>query len=232
MATTNRPQAMGRTLTLLVTAVLTTGSAIAQDLPDLEGIWSGDRVAGPGVRPRAEAVLTAAGQEKASTFELLDDPAIQCVPNGLTRQAGNPYPMEIIRYDDRLTFRYEEWSTTRTIYTDGRSHPADAELTRLGHSIGRYEGSTLIVETTGILPHLANNRTGLYTSEALRVVERYTREEDDRFEAIIRFEMTLEDPVMLAEPYTVDKAWSWAPDLDLLTFDCILRERPAASSAR
>jgi hypothetical protein len=203
---------------------------LAQELPDLEGIWSGDRVAGPGVRPRNEARVTPAGRALQDSFELLDDPAISCIPNGLTRQAGNPYPMEITRYDDRLTFRYEEWTTTRTVYTDGRPHPEDPGLTRLGYSIGWYEGQTLVIETVGIEPHLVNNRTGLHSSEALSVIERYTRMDDERFGAIIQFEMTIDDPIMLVEPYIVEKAWSWAPDLELLTYDCILRERPAADA--
>jgi hypothetical protein len=211
-------------------AIRVTAQPAGQQIPDLEGIWSGDRVRGPGVRPRAEAVVTAAGREKQETFELLDDPAIRCQPNGLVRQAGNPYPMEIIQYDDRLTFRYEEWTTTRTVYTDGRSHPDDAELTRLGHSIGWVEGQTLVVDTTGITPHLANNRTGLHTSESLRVTERYTRQADERFGSVIDFEMTIEDPIMLAEPYIVEKVWSWAPDLELLSYDCIIRERPSAAA--
>jgi hypothetical protein len=218
------------TATLVLAAGTHSGATQAQDLPDLEGIWSGDRVAGPGVRPRNEARVTSEGRALQEEFELLDDPAIRCIPNGLTRQAGNPYPMEITRYDDRLTFRYEEWETTRTVHTDGRAHPDDLELSRLGHSIGWYEGQTLVVETVGIEPHLVNNRTGLSSSEELTVTERYTRVEDDRFDAIIQFEMTMIDPIMLEEPYVVEKSWSWAPDLDLLTYDCILRERPAGGS--
>jgi hypothetical protein len=209
---------------------LHSAASAAQPLPDFEGIWSGDRVAGPGVRPRSEAQTTSAGRAMQDDFALLDDPAIRCIPNGLTRQAGNPYPMEITRYDDRLTFRYEEWETTRTVFTDGRSHPENLELSRLGHSTGRYEGQTLVVETVGIEPHLVNNRTGLFSSESLSVVERYTRMDDERFGAIIQFEMTLDDPITLEEPYIVEKAWSWAPDLELLTYDCVIRERPAAGA--
>jgi hypothetical protein len=213
-------------------AVVIAGSfstTAAQEMPDFEGIWSGDRVAGPRVHPLAPAVVTPAGQTTMDSFELLDDPAIQCVPNGLSRQARNPYPMEITRYDDYLTFRYEEWTTTRTIYTDGRAHPENVELSRLGHSTGRYDGQTLIVETVGMTPHLIDNVSGLHSSEELRVTERYTLEPNDRFERIISFEMTLDDPVMLEEPYVLTKAWSWAPDLELLTFECLLRDRPAAT---
>lgn len=214
--------------TVLLVAGLHSAITTAQALPDLEGIWSGDRVSGPGVRARRAAQVTPAGRAIQDDFELLDDPAIRCIPNGLTRQAGNPYPMEIKRFDNLLTFRYEEWTTTRTVYTDGRSHPENLELSRLGHSIGWYEGQTLVVETVGIEPHLVSNRTGLYSSEALSVIERYTRIDDERFSAIIQFEMTIDDPIILEEPYIVEKTWSWAPDLDLLTYDCILRERPSA----
>lgn len=223
-------KALAVTGTLLLAAGCYSAVTQAQDLRDLEGIWSGDRVAGPGIRPRNEARATPAGRALQEEFELLHDPAIRCIPNGLTRQAGNPYPMEIIRYDDRLTFRYEEWETTRTVYTDGRAHPDDLELSRLGHSIGWYEGQTLVVKTIGIEPHLVNNRNGLFASEELTVTERYTLMDDDRFDSIIQFEMTMVDPIMLEEPYVVEKAWSWAPDLDLLTYDCILRERPAGTS--
>ncbi len=216
----------------LVASLFVSGMATttAQDLSDFEGIWSGDRVAGPRVRPRAPAVVTPAGQAKMDSFELLDDPAIQCIPNGLSRQARNPYPMEITRFDDHLTFRYEEWTTTRTIYTDGRSHPENLEISRLGHSIGHFDGQSLIVETVGMTPHLLDNVSGLHSSEELRVTEIYTLEPSDRFERIMSFEMTLEDPVMLEEPYILTKAWSWAPDLELLTFDCILRDRPTPTA--
>jgi hypothetical protein len=68
----------------------------------------------------------------------------------------------------------------------------------------------------------------LVSTQAL--TERYTLADSDRFDAVINFVMTLEDPVMLAEPYVVEKAWSWASDLELLTYDCILRDRPTTSA--
>ena len=162
--------------------------------------------------------LTPAGLELQATIGPEDDPDIQCEPFGFFRQALSPLPLVITQEQDRVTVAYEEWSAVRTVYLDGRDHPANAPTTSLGHSIGRYEGSTLIVETAGVSgtilwPHL----TGGAHSDQLQAVERYSRSEDGMW---LQLELTIEDPVVLGEPWVLEKRWLATPDVMIVQDSC------------
>ena len=117
------------------------------------------------------------------------DPNFRCVPYGLVRAAVNPLPIEIRRDGDNLTIAYEEWNQSRTIYMDGRAHPANLAPTRLGHSVGRYEGDALVIETKGVEPNLyydfqsgGGHSAASHVRRALRDRRRSapTRARDDR----------------------------------------------------
>ena len=163
--------------------------------------------------------LTPEGLELQATIGPEDDPDIQCVPFGYFRQTLSPLPVVISQDDDRMTFEYEEWSAVRTVYMDGREHPADTTATPLGHSVGWYEGSTLVIETTGVSgtilwPHL----TGGAHSDQVRGVERYSRSEDGDW---LELEFTLEDPVILRAPWVIEKRWLATPDTIIVQDSCV-----------
>lgn len=145
-----------------------------------------------------------------------------CEPYGLVREAMNPLPMIVRATADGLAIEYEEWSLARRIHLDGRPHPADLAPTPLGHSVGRYEGDSLVIETAGIsgdyLMGLVSPtiRWGSY-SDAASVVERYTIKEDPRR---LELELTLTDPVTLTEPYVWTKTWLDTPEVELVTDSC------------
>src|SRR5688572_11211471 len=82
------------------------------------------------------------------------DPNFRCVPYGLARAAVNPLPIEIRRDGDNLTIVYEEWNQSRTIHMDGRAEPPNLAPTRLGYSVGRYEGDALVIETKAVEANL------------------------------------------------------------------------------
>jgi hypothetical protein len=153
------------------------------------------------IRPR----LTAAAL-KTFPLDPADDPGfLKCEPWGFARQIFAPHQMDIRQYDDRIEIRYGEWNGRRTIYLDGRTRPPNQAASPLGYSVGRYEGNTLVVETSGV----SANITFWFThSDQLRAIERYTRSADGkRLEVIV----TLEDPWSLRQPMQVRKAWGWAP---------------------
>ena len=79
-----------------------------------------------------------------------NDPTIFCQAYGFVRESTNPLPIVIRRDGDNLAIQYEEWSENRNIYLDGRNHPKTLTPTPLGHSVGRYEGDTLVVDTVGL----------------------------------------------------------------------------------
>lgn len=169
--------------------------------------------------------LTAAARERYP-FDPADDPGfLRCEPWGAARQMFAPHQLEIRqRGTDRLELRYGEWDGRRTIYLDGRARQANEAPTAMGHSVGRWDGETLVVDTSGIaaniimLPDLA--AMGEH-SDQLRVVERYTRSKDGD---TLLLTATLTDPRIFREPLVLKKIWRWAPERQITPYeDC---ERP------
>lgn len=170
------------------------------------------------IKPR----LTPAALE---TFPLdpADDPGLlKCEPWGLARQIFAPHQIEIRqRGKDRIELHYGEWDARRTVYLDRRGPPANYSPSRLGYSVGRWEGDALVVETAGV----AANQTIWRSkhSERLRVIERFTRSADG---ATLHLTATLEDPWSLREPVVMKRNWRWAPTSRITPYeDC---EPPAA----
>lgn len=161
---------------------------------------------------------TAAGLEIQQANTSGNDPTIFCRSYGYVRQSVNPLPMEIRRVGDTLIFDYEEWNLERIVYLDDRDHPQNLSPTQLGHSIGRFEGSTLIVETTGVAPAIYYSfQSGGGHSDQLSGVERYTLSGDP---AVLTVELTVQDPVTLTEPFVLTKSWVSTPNLEMLVDSC------------
>ena len=151
----------------------------------------------------------------AASFDQIEDPVNQCVPTGFFFAAG-PLPIWIEQYEDRVVLRYEFWHTVRTVYTDGRDHPVDLPLSRMGHSIGWYDGQTLVAETVGIEPHIflpVSGVDGLRSSARSRAIERFSRSDDGERLVI---ETTIVDPVILREPVTLLSHRLLAPEVEYL----------------
>lgn len=123
-----------------------------------------------------------------------------CAPASLPSLLGDSFPWTISQKSDRLTIRYEHDDTVRTVWMDGRRHPFVGELFYMGHSIGWYEGETLVIETANFTfdPDGMDDHGHIATSVRKRLTERYTRIAPDTMEMAI----TLEDPLFLTEPYT------------------------------
>jgi len=165
------------------------------------------------IRPR----LTDAALE---TYPLdpADDPGfLRCEPWGLARQMFAPHQVEIRqRADDRIELRYGEWDALRTVHMDGRPRPAAQAPTLFGHSVGRWEGETLVVETAGVTADITG--WDFQHSDGLRVIERFTRSADGD---TLLLTATIEDPWSLREPLVFKKIWRWAPDQQITPYeDC------------
>lgn len=145
---------------------------------------------------------------KTYPLDPADDPGfLRCEPWGLAKQMFAPHQLEIRRLGaDRVELRYGEWEAKRTVYLDGRTRPVNLAPSRLGHSVGRWEGDTLVVETSGIAANITWWRSR--HSDQLRVVERFSRSKDGD---TLHLTATIEDPWSLREPITVKKIWRWAP---------------------
>lgn len=161
-------------------------------------------------------------RRRADKYDPADDPVIeQCKPDkdGWKHQLLAPLPMKIDQYDDRVELRYEYWNVVRTAYTDGRGYPSGAAPTRLGHSTGRYDGKTLVVETTGILPNLFQlpGMGSIVHSDQARAIERYTLSDDGNR---LDLEWTFIDPVNFRAPVQGQKSFLSSADGELEEFVC------------
>ena len=163
--------------------------------------------------------LTEAGQASVDTYDHdRDNPNAVCYGYGLVSGLTSPHYLNQIEiFDDRVIIRDEWFDAERTVYVDGREHPADGERTRLGQSIGHWEDDTLVVDTRLFAPHRSPHGIGVASGLDKHVVERYTLNEDGRG---LTLEVFLEDPEYLAETFSGTLNWDYTPDFAFHRYDC------------
>lgn len=159
------------------------------------------------------------GQTLMADFDPADDPAVRCEQPGLVRQVLSPYPVEIEHHGDTVSIRYEEWEVERLVHLD-TPPPDGTEPSPMGYSMGDLDDERLVVSTTGFSPGLNMSQGFFWTGEGASLLETYFL--TDRGQLVMDMELT--DPAMLSEPWRLQKIWN-PYDQELLTFDCILRER-------
>jgi hypothetical protein len=143
--------------------------------------------------------LPEAAAKKKANFEnrLTADPEIKCYLPGVPRATYMPYPFQIVQTPKYILIAYEYAGATRTIYMD--ETPPDPANSWMGHSAGRWEGDTLVVDVTGQNDQTWFDRAGDFHSDALHVVERYTPLSADA----ILYEATIEDPKVFSRPWKI-----------------------------
>ena len=206
--------------------VLLTGTAWAQaEAPDFTGVWTNYRGPGGGGGRGGPALpLTAEAQATVTDYQSLVSPTGE-TPGGHCLGTGMPgsmlgsggYPMEIIQRPDQITIIYEAHNEIRRVYFGERIIPeSDRFPERNGYSTGRWEGDTLVVETTQLREQVDQRYAH---SDQARIVERYTMTEEDG-RKVLTAEMTMTDPVFLTEPFSAVKRWSIVPNGFLMTYEC------------
>ncbi len=149
------------------------------------------------------------------------DPEGYCLPPGGPRMMATPYPMEIVQLpEQRRIFMVFEGATHtwREIYMDGRPHPQGDALnpTYLGHSVGRWEGDTLVVDVVGFNEGTWIDYYGHPHTDLLHVVERISRPD----KSTLRYEATIDDPGAYTRPWTVRWNVTWNPTGELTEYIC------------
>src|SRR5208282_5015855 len=163
--------------------------------------------------------LPEAAAKKKANFEnrLTDDPEIRCYLPGVPRATYMPYPFQIVQTPNFILMAYEYAGATRTIYMDkAPSSPADSWM---GHSVGHWEGDTLVVDVTSLNDQTWFDRAGNFHSDALHVVERYTPLSTDA----LTYEVTIEDPNVFSRPWKMSMPIYRRLDkgAQLLEFKCV-----------
>jgi hypothetical protein len=149
------------------------------------------------------------------------DPEGYCLPPGGARLMATPYPMEILQLPEqkRILMIFEGATHIwREIFMDGRPHPQGDALnpTYLGHSVGRWEGDTLVVDVVGFNEGTWLDYFGHPHTDMLHVVEKFSRPNKNT----LHYEALIDDPGAYTKPFTV--AWDipWRPNADLAEYIC------------
>jgi len=150
-----------------------------------------------------------------------DNPDAHCLPMGFMQFHTHSQPRKIIQTPDVILILYEANEGLRQIFTDGRTLPGkDAEPWWYGYSVGKWEGDTLVVETTGFIDNIwLDVRGSPMTSEA-KVTERFRRPNFGNLE----IEVTVDDPKAYTRPWTVKLNQRIYPDTQLIEFICEERD--------
>ena len=184
------------------------------------GTWEqangGTGVGGTGRNPAAPVVLSSndrpAGREGAPYQDWaakkvleafnrrgIDDPTAQCLPGGLPRSVTlGLFPQQIVQTPKQIVILYEYMNVYRVIPLNS-THPDDLIPSYMGHSVGHWEGDTLVVDVIGFNDKTWLAGTGTFHSDALHITERYTRVDKDQ----INYDVTMEDPNVLTKPWTL-----------------------------
>ena len=190
-------------------------------LPDFSGVWElvstrgGPPPEAPSLTPdyAAKAQLYRAEQEKGGNEDNL---TANCLPPGMPQIMNQPYPMEFLFTPGKITVVIEAYSQMRRIFTDGRKHPEDPDLTFNGHSIGHWEGDTLVIDTVGLVAETPLGQGGLQHSDKMRIEERLRMTAPDKME----IRTTITDPIALAKPWTSVKTLARHRDWDIAEYVC------------
>ncbi len=127
-----------------------------------------------------------------------------------------PFALEFIETPGRVVQLFEFDHHVRQIFTDGRQHPKDPDLTWMGDSIGWYEGDTLVVDTVGLNEKTWVDRSGLPHSDQLHVTERIRRPTHDSLEVKI----TIDDPKAYTATWTGYRNYKLEPAWNIKEFVC------------
>lgn len=200
--------------------------------PDFTGVWTTYTEPGQTRAARGAGVqlpLNDEAKKKVAAYRAMVTPLGE-TPGGYCLGTGMPgsmlgsggYPMEIHQRPEQIVIVYEAHSEVRRVYLGARIVPeADRIPGRNGHSSGRWEGDTLVVDTT----HLVEQVDQQYPhSDQARIVERYRLTTEPTTEPtgrkVLTAQMTMTDPGFYTQPVTIEKKWAQVPNGHLLPYEC------------
>ena len=153
-----------------------------------------------------------------------DDPTSHCFPGGIVRLHTYPTYSKILQTPGLIVVLSERETTYRQIFLDGRPLPVDALPTWKGYSTGRWDGNTLIVQSSGFRGDgIWLDRKGSPLTDAAAIIERFRRVSYGRMEV----EVTVNDPKAYTRPFTVVLNEFLEPDMELMDFVCLDISRDA-----
>ena len=191
-------------------------NADAEQRADIFRVWL------PVERPNTgsgttEYPLTEAGRAAQAEWDPAEDPALRCIPPGVPTAMDNPHPIQFVDQGDTIFLLVEEWEGLRAIHMNGTGTGEHTQL-RMGYSEGRWDGDTLVVETTDIGWRYVDD-LGTPQSEDAVMTERFSLSSDG---IRLAWEARITDPVNFTEQVVMEGAWVWLPGHEIKPFNCLL----------
>ncbi len=152
-----------------------------------------------------------------------DNPDAHCLPLGLRQFNTHGQPRKMIQTPGVIVIIYEANSGLRQIFTDGRTAPKDPQPWWYGYSVGKWEGDTLVVETTGFRDLGWLDVEGSPLTESGKIIERFRRPDYGHLEIVV----TIDDPKAYTKPWTVTVNQRIMLDTELIEFVCAENEKDA-----
>jgi len=219
---------------LVCCALLHPLAAQPPTVPDFNGVWAryggfsrtpvDPRLAAP---PPGKMLLTAAyakdyaarraaEEESDKRGEPIAAPGVDCLPYGMPEMMSAIYPLEILQTHSQVTIIAEAMSQVRRIYLDKpQLKMGDVPPGYYGHSVGHFEGDTLVVDTIGVKDTVLGHNE-MPHSDRMRITERFRLVSPD----VLHDQITVEDPVTLQQPWTFTFAYHRMRNYEMLEYVC------------
>jgi hypothetical protein len=165
---------------------------------------------------KALPLTAAAAAARAAHDPIQGDPTLNCAPKGMPYVMEQPYPIEFVNHGDVIDLRLEEYDTVRHIAMAPAAAAKARNEARVGSSTGRFEGKTLVVETTGA-DYKFLNSSGIPLDSSAKYEERFTLSDDG---SRLSYEMKITAPATFTAPVTLRKAWEWRPGEQVKPYGC------------
>jgi hypothetical protein len=174
----------------------------ADGKPDFTGFWNLPYVPNMAMGKEENVPYTDRGRAAFTAHDSKDDPTSNCWYPGVPRIMQSPYPMQMVQTKDYLVMIFEYMRMHRSIPLNNRPHPPDMEPSFMGDSTGRWDGDTLVIDTTKLkdAPWTWLDTAGHQHSDALHVIEKLRRTPTG-----ISYEFTVDDPKMYSKPWTLER---------------------------
>jgi hypothetical protein len=164
----------------------------------------------------AELPFTPAGLNDWKTYDPSDgDYTGNCLPFGLSRSINSPDPMQIMQSDKYISLLFEQNTWFNIIYLDGREHPKNLDPTWFGHSIGKWDGDTLVVDTIGFNGWTRLDTIGHPHSDALHMIQTFRRTDAGH----IAYTVTIDDPKAYTKPWKNERTMTLM-NTELFEYSC------------
>lgn len=196
----------------------TTGTVLGTWVPDRTNLFTH-------VANSETWVLTPAGQASFDAYDVSESFAqAECMAATTPTLMMYPTANRLEDNNGHIIINADWMGATRTVYMDGREHPDPGELFYQGYSVGRWDGDTLVIETTNFTPNPIGNVFSIASGVGKKVVERLAL---DSGRSSMTYSFTLTDPEFLAEPITASYQWHYRPDITVSSENCDMESASA-----